>query len=127
MQKIKLVFSITIILTVIISATLGYLAAYVRGLRNMNHSYAMTYCCVLLVQSGTLVGNIDSSGVNGLIDAIERNGDDWAVTVRGWQPHCRAEDRKTYSMALEKWETAKKKLEELRSSYETYKDPNRVE
>ena len=126
MKKIKLVFSIIIILTVIISARLGYLAAYLRGLRNMNHSYAMVYCCILLGQSNTLIRNIDSSGVNGLIDAIERNGDGWAVTVRAWQPRCRAEDRKTYSMALEQWETAKKKLEELRSSYETYKDPNSV-
>ena len=127
MKKIKLVFSIIIILTVIISATLGYFAAYVRGMFNMYHEQAMAFCAVLLVQSNALIHNIDSSGVNGLIDAIEQNGDGWAVTVRGWQPRCRAEDRKAYSMALEKWETAKKKLEELRSSYEAYKDPNRVE
>ena len=118
MRKIKLVFSIIIILTVIISATLGYFAAYVRGMFNMYHSDAMTYCCVLLEQSNTLVRNVDSSGVNvnGLIDAIEQDGDGWAAMVRGWQPHSRADDKKTFSLALEKWETAKKKLEELRSS-----------
>lgn len=118
MRKIKLVFSITIILTAIVSATLGYFAAHVRGVFNMYHADGMNSCCVLLEQSGMLVRNIDSSGVNvnGLIDAIERHGDGWAAMVRGWQPHCRAEDRKTYSITLEKWETAKKKLEELRSS-----------
>lgn len=118
MRKIKLVFSITIILVVIISATIGYFAAYVRGLFNMYHSDGMNSCLVLLEQSSTLGRNIDSSGVNvnGLIDAIERNGDGWATMVRSWQPHSRADDKKTYSIALEKWETAKKKLEELRSS-----------
>jgi hypothetical protein len=126
MGKKKIIILIVFTMAILISAGVGYLVAYVRGIFNMYHSNAMAYCCVLLVQSNTLIRNIDSSGVNGLIDAIERNGDDWAVTVRGWQPHCRAEDRKTYSMALEQWETAKKKLEELRSSYETYKDPNSV-
>ena len=118
MQKIKLVFSIIIILTAIISATLGYFTTYARGVFNMYHSDGMNSCLVLLEQSSTLVRNIDSSGVNvnGLIDAIERNGDKWAAMVRGWQPHSRADDKKTYSIALEKWETAKKKLEELRSS-----------
>ena len=118
MQKTKLVFSIIIILTAIISATLGYFAAYTRGLFNMYHSDGMNSCRVLLEQSGTLVHNIDSSGinVNGLIDAIERNGDRWAAMVRAWQPHSRADDKKTYSIALERWETAKKKLEEHSSS-----------
>ena len=118
MRKIKLVFSITIVLAVIISATIGYFAAYVRGVFNMYHSDGMNSCLVVLEQSNTLVHNIDSSGVNvnGLIDAVERHGDGWAAKVRAWQSHCRAEDKKIYSIALEKWETAKEKLEELRSS-----------
>ncbi len=118
MRRAKLVFSIIIILTAIISASLGYFAAFTRGLFNMYHADGMNSCLILFEQSRTLESNIDSSGVNvnGLIDTIERNGDDWAEMVRAWQPYCRAEDRKTHSLALEKWETAKKKLEELRSS-----------
>ena len=82
----------------------------------MYHKHAMTYCSVLLLQSGSIVRKVDSSGVNGLIDAMEQNGDEWAAMVRSWQPHCRAKDEKTFSLALERWETAKIKLQDLRSS-----------
>jgi hypothetical protein len=84
----------------------------------MYHSDAMFYCYVLLEQSDTLVRNVDSSSVNvnGLISAMEEDGDYWAEVVRSYQPLCIAEDKKTFSLALERWETAKKKLEELRSS-----------
>ncbi len=115
MRKIKLVFPIIIILTAIISATLGYFAAYVRGELNMYHSNAMCYCHVLLRQSSALIREVDSSGVNGLIDTIEENGGMCADMVRAWQPHARADDKRALSLALERWETAKKKLEELRS------------
>ena len=36
--------------------------------------------------------------------------------VRTWLPHARDEDKKGFSKALEKWETAKKKIEEFKSS-----------
>jgi hypothetical protein len=116
MRKIKLVFPIIIILTAIISATLGYFLAYATGKLNMYHSDAMTYCHVLFLQSKSLVREVDSSGVNGLIDTIELNGENWALMVKTWQSHARAEDKKTFSKALESWETAKKKLNELRAS-----------
>lgn len=47
---------------------------------------------------------------------MEQSGDEWAVVVRNWQPISRAKDEEAYSRAIEAWEAAKKKLEELRSS-----------
>jgi hypothetical protein len=118
MEKTKLEFSIVIILTAIISIAFGCFVGYTIGLFNMYHADGMNSCLVLFEQSRLLSSNIDSSGVNvnGLLDAIERNGDDWAAMVKAWQPHCRAKDEKTFSLALERWESAKKKLEDLRSS-----------
>jgi hypothetical protein len=118
MEKTKLEFSIVIILTAIISIALGFFVGYAIGLFNMYHSDAEFYCYVLLEQSSTLIRNVDSSGVNvnGLIDAMEEDGDHWAEVIRSWQPHSRAKDKKTFSLALESWETAKIKLEDLRSS-----------
>ena len=118
MEKTKLEIFIVIIITAIISIALGCFVGFTIGLFNMYHADGMNSCLVLFEQSRLLSSNIDSSGVNvnGLIDAIERNGDNWAAMVKGWQPHCRAKDKKTYSLTLEKWETAKKKLEDLKSS-----------
>jgi hypothetical protein len=116
MRKIRTGSTAIIIMTAIISAALGYVVAYATGQLNMYHSNVRCYCHVLLMQSSALVSEIDSFGVNGLIDAIEQKGDDWAGRVRDWQPHARDEDKKAFSTSLERWEEAKKKLEELRSS-----------
>ena len=118
MEKTKLEYSVVIIITAVISIALGCFVGFTIGLFNMYHADGMNSCLVLFEQSRLLSSNIDSSGVNvhGLLDSIERNGDGWAAMVSGWQPHCRAKDKKTYSLALERWETAKNKLQELRSS-----------
>ena len=123
---ILIVFTIVFTLAIVISAGVGYLAAYVRGLQQIYDMETMAYCHVLLLGSRRLNYNIDCSGVNGLIDAVEQNGDSLVALVRPWDPPIRGDDKKRISKAHEEWEMAKKKLEELRSSYETYKDPNSV-
>jgi hypothetical protein len=128
MGKKRIIILTVFIMAVVISATLGYLAAYAIGLLKMYESHAMTYCDLLFLESRALIRNIDSSGVNGLIDAVEQNGDFWATIAGAWQPRNRTDDdKKKISQALEQWDTAKRKLEELRSSYEAHEDPNRVD
>jgi len=126
MGKKRIIILIVFIMAIVVSAGLGYFSAYAIGFLKMYDLHAMTHCDILFLESRSLIRNIDSSGVNGLIDAIEQNGDMWAAIVWGWQPHSRADDKEKISKTLEEWEMAKKKLEELRSSYETYEDPNRV-
>ena len=118
MEKTKLEYSVVIIITAVISIALGCFVGFTIGLFNMYHADGMNSCLVLFEQSRLLSSNIDSSSVNvnGLIDKIEKNGDDWAAMVKAWQRNCRAKDKKTYSLALERWEAAKIKLQDLRSS-----------
>ena len=120
----KRVAVVVFIIAIVASAAGGYFAAWVRGYIRTSHSYAMTHRDILFLTSRSLIRNIDTSGVDGLIDAIEDNGDTWEAIIKAWQLCARTDDKERIGAALGEWEVARKKLEELRSSPRKSKDPN---
>jgi hypothetical protein len=121
----KRVWVVVAFMAVIVgSAGVGYLTAWTVGYARAGRSHAMTHCDMLLLESGSLIRGVDTSGLNGLIDAIETNGNVSDGILRAWQLCARADDNERISRALARWEMAKKKLEQLRRSHETSEDPN---
>lgn len=125
MKKKVLVFLVVTILLVGISGTLGYVAGYyVQGLQEVNDMNVRTHCHVLLLESLRFARKVDSSGMTGLIDAVELNCEGWASFIRVWQPYSSATTMKEIEEALQAWEKAKGKLEELRTLYVEQKPPD---
>ena len=120
----KRVVVVVFIIAIVASTAVGYFAAWARGHIRMSHSYAMTHRDILFLTSRSLIRNIDTSGLDGLIDTIEDNGDTWEAIIRAWQLCDRTGDKERIAAALGEWEMARKKLEELRSSPGKSKDPN---
>jgi hypothetical protein len=114
-------------IVVVASVGVGYLYGRIVGYMQMYESYAMAHCSMLFLASRSLVRGVDASGLNGLIDAVESNGDLLDDVIRGWQICAGADENEKISEAIKEWETAKRRLEQLRRLYETSKDPNKVE
>jgi hypothetical protein len=110
---------VAFMMVIVASAGVGYLTAWTVGYVRIGQSHAMTHCDMLFLESRALIRGVDTSGLNGLIDAIENNGDVSVAIVRAWQLCGRADDNERISTAVAGWETAKRKLEQLRRSYET--------
>ena len=124
MSKKRIMVVIALVMAIAVSAAGGSFATWVIGYIRLSNSYAMTHCDILFLTSRSLIRNVDASGLSGLIDAIEDNGDTWDAIVRAWQLCSRADDKQRIARALGEWEAAKKRLEELRSSYKAPKGNN---
>ena len=124
MSRRRLVIVAILMITIIASAGGGYVAAWARGYMRMNESHAVTHSDMLFLLSRSIVRNIDTSGLTGLVDAIESNCDSWGAIASSYQPYSTAENRKRISRALDEWKTAKERLDTLRSSLEASGDPN---
>jgi hypothetical protein len=119
MNKKTVAFTIVTILLIVISAAFGYLTAYVKGLENVLEREANIYSHVLMLESLTLSRKVSSSGIKGLIDAVEQNCDSWAsfISVMVNDPYRSDGTKLKISEARLAWEKTKNKLEELKSSY----------
>jgi hypothetical protein len=119
------VFSLILIMTILISGGLGFMVGY-------SICWFKTYVLIspeihsdmLLIESKEFVRKSD---VNGLIDAIEKNGDFLASLINGFNVgvpnlYINDETKKKYSQSIEVWDEAKKKLEEIRTSYAIQSD-----
>ena len=93
--------------------------AYCRGLQYANDMVVRTHCDILLLQS---VSFLNSSDVTCLIDKIEENCNSMASLIGANKPYSPKDTKKNISETLEKWEKAKRKLEEHISLYKEQKD-----
>jgi hypothetical protein len=107
------------ITTGIICVSAGFLVGYCRGLQYANDMVVKTHCGILLLQS---VSYLKSSDVASLIDKVEENGDYSASLIAANKTYSPEETKKNISEALEKWEKAKRKIGEYKSSYKEQKD-----
>ena len=93
--------------------------AYCKGLQYANDMVVRTHCDILLLQS---VSFLNSSDIASLIDKVEENCNCLASLIAVNKPYSPEDTKKNISEALEKWEKAKRKLEEHRSLYKEKKD-----
>jgi hypothetical protein len=118
MNKRKVAFIIVTILLIVISGAFGYLTAYVKGLENAILADVNTHCSVLKLESLRLSRQVGTSGIKGLIDAVEDNGDTWASYINVNKPYRPDNTKLIIADAVAEWEKARAKLAELRTSYE---------
>jgi hypothetical protein len=125
--KIKALSSILII-AILISFGLGFLVGYSKcSFKTYAILLPKMNADELFIESKKF---IPISDINGIIDAIEKNGDFKALLVKGFYEnvsniYMKEETKKEYSQSLEAWNEAKKNLEDIRIKYTTQKDPNR--
>ncbi|MHC4086984.1 MAG: hypothetical protein ACYSU3_22220 [Planctomycetota bacterium] len=110
---------LSFIVSGIIFGSVGYVTAYIRGLQYANDMVVRTHCDILLLQS---VSFLNSSDVASLIDKVEENCNCSASLIAANKPLSPEETKKNISEALEKWEEAKRKFGEYKSSYKEQKD-----
>jgi hypothetical protein len=110
---------LSFIVSGIIFGSIGYLVAYCRGLRYANDMVMRTHCEVLILQS---VSYLNSSDVASLIDKVEENGNCLASILAVNETYFPEDIKKNISEALEKWEKAKRKLEEYTYLHKGQKD-----
>jgi hypothetical protein len=120
MKKKTLIFGSVIVLVIVVSAGLGYTAAYVQGLQKVIDMNVRTQCYNLLLESFSLSR---SSDIKDLFNSVEQKCTGWASFILANEPFCSVETQKRIEEALGVWEKAKRKLEDLRSSY-IAQDPN---
>jgi len=93
--------------------------AYCRGLQKANDMFVRTHCDILLLQS---ISFVNSSDLASFIDKVEENCDFSASLIAANKTYSPEETKKNISVALEKWEKAKRKIGEYKSSYKERKD-----
>ena len=103
----------------IIFGSAGYLLAYCRGLQNANDMVIRTHCDILLLQS---ISILNSSNVASFINKVEENCDFSASLIAANKPYSPEDTKNNISEALEKWEKAKRRIGEYKSSYKEQKD-----
>ncbi len=116
MKKKTTVLSIVIVLIVIISAGLGYTAAYVQGLCKVVNMDIRANSHNLLLGSLLLAR---SSDMEDFIDNVEHSYTNQASFIRANEvvPFRSSETKKVSTEALEAWENAKIKIEDIRAMY----------
>ncbi len=116
MKKKTTVLSIVIVLIVIISAGLGYTAAYAQGLCKVVDMQIRANCNNLFVGSRLLA---HSSDMEDFIDNVEFSYTLQASFIRANEvvPFRSSEAKKESTKALEAWENAKIKIEDIRAMY----------
>jgi hypothetical protein len=132
MCKNRIVVLLTLVMTITVSAGLGYFIGSIAGYNRAIAGgiigldwYTWKQCDDLFVDSTGIIRRVDESGIGGLIDAVEFKYDILDTFLHSLQPHLTRDDEKDrIARALEAWKTARKKLEELRASHGTRGDPN---
>ena len=117
MAKKTIVLSIVIVLIVIISAGLGYTAAYAQGLCKVVDMDIRANCNNLLIGSLILAR---SSDMEDFIDNVEHSYTCQASFIRAYEevlPFSSSETKKVSTEALEAWENAKIRIEDIRAMY----------
>jgi hypothetical protein len=131
MSKKRIVVLIALTMTIGVSAGLGYfigsigynraIAAGVQGLE----WYRWKDCDDLFVDSKGIIRRAGASGIDGLIDAVEFKYDISDTYLYNQQRVLTRDDEKDrIARARGAWETARKKLEEIRSTLKAHGDPN---
>jgi hypothetical protein len=132
MGKNRIVVLMALAMAIAVSAGVGYwigsIAGYNRaiagGILGLDW-YTWKKCDDLFVDSKGIVRRVNASGIDGLIDAVEFQYDISDTFLHALQPLLTRDDEKDrIARALEAWETARKRLEELRASHGTRGDPN---
>jgi hypothetical protein len=124
MGKKKVIVWALLIMAVVVVVGVGWLIEVLRIRTAKYESEVMDRCDLLWAESRLWASGIDKAGLDGLIKAIEVKGDGSYAVVEGCQADMNDANKEKISEAMQAWEKAKEKLEELRISYETRRDPN---
>jgi hypothetical protein len=124
MGKKKVIVWTLLITAFVVVVGAGWLIEVLRIRTAEAESEIMDRCDLLWVESRFWASGIDKAGLDGLIEAIEVRGDNSYAMVEGCQAEMNDANKEKIAEAMQAWEKAKEKLEELRISYETRRDPN---